>query len=161
MLSKKPGPRTRRTSTQACGTDDAIASTSPAGLLPIPGVSGVLAVHSLPSSRARPGPVHSAALSALRAREASGRGAVGAEEAQRAAHVGVLAGADVAAVGWPRRVPGAVLGVGEQRAIADVGTSPRRWRVGQHRFAVVGVGGSEREPDLRHEADALNRRAVG
>src|SRR5277367_3577211 len=31
MLSKKPGPRTRCTSTQACRTDDATASTSPAG----------------------------------------------------------------------------------------------------------------------------------
>jgi hypothetical protein len=31
MLSKKPGPRTRCTSTQACGTDDATASTSLAG----------------------------------------------------------------------------------------------------------------------------------
>ena len=69
------------------------------------------------------------------------------EQAQRAAHVGVLARADVAPVGRPRRVPRAVFRVREDRAIAHVRPAPRRRRVGQRRLAIAGVGRSEREPD--------------
>ena len=85
-----------------------------------------------------------------------------AEQAERAAHLGVLARPDVAAVRWPRPCPGAVLRVGEQRAIAHVRPAPRRRRVRQapprDRLASAVPNGNRM---ARHQADALHRRAVG
>ena len=67
---------------------------------------------------------HRAGLAALGRRRAPRRCAVRAEQVERAAHLRVLARADVATVRRPRGAPDAVLGVREDRAIADVGTAP-------------------------------------
>src|SRR5580704_7400778 len=50
MLSKKPGPRTPCTSNAGLQDRRRHRVHLTGGLLPIPGVVGVLAVHSLPSS---------------------------------------------------------------------------------------------------------------